>query len=243
MDGAKYSWAVGYQNYAKSRHVTGFWVLQQNAQPYIDYTHEAASSHSLGQLWAIDRHGPSCVSDVEIGWTVSKEQYGDLQPHLFIYAWDCSVGLGYVGQSSIPWVQYSSKIAPNSVLSPDRALHVYGVNLFRGNWWFYYDGEWIGYIPSSAWTHFFPSTIKEGEAGGEVTTSKYRTCTAMGNEGRYGTNRRAALIGHVWYAHHGTKTSAKLISYNSDRKYTTGSWSHGQPGPRFRYGGPGWCAG
>ncbi len=114
----RYSWALGYQNYPARKHVNGLWVLQQNAQPHIDDTSEAPASpaHSLGQLWAIARQGSSCMSDVEIGWTVSSGQYGDLQPHLFIYAWDCGVGLGYVGQSSIPWVQYSDTIAPNAVL-------------------------------------------------------------------------------------------------------------------------------
>ena len=71
--------------YAKSKHVTGFWVQQSNEQPSIDYTQGVTGAHSLGQLWAIDRHGESCMSDVEIGWTVSKAQYGDIEPHLFIF--------------------------------------------------------------------------------------------------------------------------------------------------------------
>ncbi len=239
----RYSWAMGRQSYAASKHVTGFWVLQQNAQPYIDDTNEASASlsHSIGQLWAMDRHGPSCMSDVETGWMVSQGQYGDLQPHLFIYAWDCGVGLGYVGQSSIPWVQYSNTIAPNAVLPHNSKLHIYGVDLYEGNWWFYYDGQWVGYIPGSAWTRLFPSTIKEGEVGGEVASPEYGACTAMGNGGRFGTDRRAALVGHVWYQRGRSKAAASLSSYASDPAYTTGSWQPRQPGSRFRYGGPGWC--
>lgn len=103
--------------------------------------------------------------------------------------------------------------------------------------------EGIGYIPPSAWTRFFPSTIEEGEAGGEVAAPEYDPCTPMGNGGRYGADRRAALVGDVWYQRGGIRTAAKLSSYASDAKYTTGRWRPGQPGSRFRYGGPGWCAG
>ncbi len=236
----RYSWATGYQNYSARKHVDGLWVLQQNAQPHVDAANEA---HSIGQLWAIENHGPSCMSDVEIGWTVSSGQYGDAEPHLFIYAWDCGVGLGYVGQSSIPWVQYSTTIAPNATLPHDSKLHAYGVKLYEGNWWFYYDGQWLGYIPPSAWTRSFPSTIEEGEVGGEVAAPEYEPCTPMGSGGRYGTDRRAALVADVWYQRAGIKTAAKLRSYASDpTRYKTGLWRPGRPGSRFRYGGPGWCA-
>lgn len=228
--------------YAKRKHVTGFWVQQSNEQPYVDYTQGVTGAHSLGQLWAIDRHGESCMSDVEIGWTVSKGQYGDVEPHLFIFAWDCGVGLGYVGQQSVPWVQYSSVIAPNSVVSHDDTWHTYGVDLYEGNWWFYYDGQWVGYIPSSAWTRFFPSMVEEGEAGGEVSGPEYATCTGMGNEGRYGTSRDAAMFKKVWYDYGSRSASAGLNSYSSDAQYTTGGWYPGQPGSQFRYGGPGSCA-
>jgi hypothetical protein len=241
----RYSWALGYQRYPARTHVTGFWALQQNAQPDLAAANEglASPAHSIGQVWAIARHGSSCMSDVEMGWTVSSGQYGDLQPHLFVYAWDCGVGLGYVGQSSIPWVQYSDEIAPNAVLPHDSRLHLYGMDLYQGNWWFYYDGEWLGYIPSSAWTRFFPSRIQEGEVGGEIATPQNAACAAMGNEGLLGTDRHAALVGDVWYQHGGTKRTALLRSFSNDTMYRTGNWQHGQPGPQFRYGGPGWCGG
>ena len=245
-EGYRYSWALGYQNYPAHKHVNGFWVMQQNAQPQVDAASEASASlaHSVGQLWAIARRGPSCMSDVEMGWTVSSGQYGDLQPHLFIYAWDCGVGLGYVGQSSIPWVQYSDTIAPNAILPHDSRLHAYGVKLNEGNWWFYYDGQWLGYIPRSAWSRFFPSAIEEGEAGGEVAAPEYEPCTPMGNGSHYGTDPGAALVGAVWYQRGDIGAEARLRSYASDAAmYTTGRWRPGRPGTRFRYGGPGWCAG
>jgi hypothetical protein len=240
-EGFEYSWATGYQNFSRRRHVTGLWALQQNAQPSVDDPDWTSEAHSLGQLWAIARRGPYCTSDVEMGWTVAQGQYGDTQPHLFIYAWDCGVGLGYAGQSPIPWVQRSDSIAPNAALKSGPALHLYGTELKGGNWWFNYDGQWVGYIPRSAWTRLFPTTIQEGEVGGEVATPEPETCTTMGNEGLYGTNRRAALVAYAWYKHGRVATPAKLYRYSTDPQYTTGGWRHGGSGPRFRYGGPGWC--
>jgi hypothetical protein len=242
-DGYLYSWALGYQNFPRGAHVTGLWVLQRNEQPTIDAAHGTASGHSLGQLWAADRHGPGCMSSVEVGWTVSPEQYGDLQPHLFVYAWDCGVGLGYVGQSPVPWVQRSDAIVPNAVLGHGRALHMYGAELRGGEWWFSYDGRRFGSIPSSAWTRRFPSAISEAEVGGEVAVPRYGACATMGSEGRYGDDPRAALVGGVWYERAGSRIAARLNGYSSDARYTTGGWERGGLSDRFRYGGPGRCVG
>lgn len=253
-EGYRYSWAAGYQNYRRGEHVSGLWAMLQNERPSVDDPLGAGSAHSLGQIWAIERRGP-CMSDVEMGWTVSPGQYGDSEPHLFVYAWDCGVELGYVGQSSIPWVQYSSSIAPNATVKTGDQLHLYGVALRGGNWWFSYDGQWIGYIPASAWTRMFPSAIGEALVGGEVVTAESEPCTAMGNGGLYGDSGGAALVADVWYqrseARHRRRgaasrtpnvgAEAKLSGYESDSWYRTGGWDRGHPGPRFRYGGPGRC--
>jgi hypothetical protein len=253
-EGLRYSWAVGYQNYSRRQHVTGLWATMQNERPSVDDAGGAGSAHSLGQLWAIEYRG-SCMSDVEMGWTVSPGQYGDAEPHLFVYAWDCGVGLGYVSQSSIPWVQYSGTIAPNATLRPGGELHLYGAALRGGNWWFSYDGQWLGYIPASAWTRMFPAAIGEALVGGEVVTAESEPCTAMGNEGLFGASSGAALVADVRYQQRAggrrrggaesrpgaVETEAELSGYESDPSYTTGGWSRGHRGSRFRYGGPGRC--
>lgn len=233
---------MGFQGFAGRRRVTGLWALQQNARPSVDDPSGEREAHSLGQLWAVAQRGPDCMSDVEMGWTVSQGQYGDAQPHLFMYAWDCGVGLGYVGQSSIPWVQRSDSIAPNAPLNYGPAQHLYGVQLKGGNWWFNYDGQWVGYIPRSAWTRLFPTRIQEGEVGGEVATPELETCTTMGSEGLYGTNKLATRVAYAWYMRRRVALPAKLHHYSTDPQYTTGGWRRGRAGPRFRYGGPGWCS-
>jgi hypothetical protein len=113
------------------------------------------------------------------------------------------------------------------------------------NWWIYYDGQWVGYIPHSAWTYRFPSVINEIQAGGEVMTSNFSTCADMGYAGLFGGNPGAAMFSSVWYEYNFNTASkpADLLSNSSDpSNYATGNWStppnHGYA---FRYGGPGWC--
>lgn len=246
IGGYWYSWALGEQAYIGGENVNGLWVRQSNEQPYIDYTKGQSQwpAHSLAQLWAIENGHQSCFSDVETGWIESYGLEGDVQPHLFIYAFDCGVGLGYVGKSSIPWVQSSNVVFPNSIVTHNDTWHTYGVHLYGSNWWLYYDGQWVGYIPPSAWTRRFPVSLWNGEAGGEVETPEQITCTDMGWNGRYGSNPEAAMFKEVWYEsinNGGEGKWAKLRPWNSDAQYTTGNWYQGIPGWQFRYGGPGWC--
>jgi hypothetical protein len=113
------------------------------------------------------------------------------------------------------------------------------------NWWIYYDGQWVGYIPHSAWTYRFPGVITEAQAGGEVMTVNYSTCADMGYAGLYGGNPGAAMFGQVWVEFNYNTQSAltDLLSYSNDPSYyATGNWSSGtNHGYAFRYGGPGWC--
>lgn len=230
-----YSWAGGKQNYIGGENVYAQGVRMTNEDPYVAWNAEA---HSIAQLWAIQDATSPCFSDVETGWEVSPGQYsGSTAPHLFMYAWDCGVGLGYVGQSSIPWVQHSSNVFPMSVLPAGHTLHTYGVSLFEGNWWFKYDEEWVGYIPGSAWTRSFPASIWTTEVGGEVATPEYETCTDMGN-GEYGNDPYAAIIWESWYEGIYGDQYNSLSPFNSDPEYTTGNLT--QPW-QFGYGGPGWC--
>jgi hypothetical protein len=238
-----YSWAGGRQYFSKAQNVNGWFAAQTNEQPYIDYTESLAGAHSLGQLWAIGENGAGCSSTAEIGWSESAGQFKDVNPHLFIYAFDCGVGLGYVGSSSIPWVQSSAVVFPNATLTHNDKFHVYGARMDGNNWWFYYDGHWVGYIPHEAWTKYFPAYITRGDVGGEVATPNYSTCSDMGYQGRYGWDGGAAMFGETWYEYNWNTASsyASLFSFASDpAQYVTGFWG-GTPLHQFRYGGPGWC--
>jgi hypothetical protein len=130
-------------------------------------------------------------------------------------------------------------------LSYDDTWHTYGTEIYNNAWWIYYDGEWVGYLPVSDWTRFPLQWLNRLEAGGEVASpeSEEWTCTDMGHNGEYGTQSLAAEFQKVWYLANGSYADDSLSGFNSDpSNYDLGNWYEGDPGPRFRYGGPGWCA-
>jgi hypothetical protein len=237
-----YSWATGKQFFSGSKGVNGLWAIQTNEQPYIPYNESTAGAHSLAQLWAVRETQSGCWSTAETGWRETAT-YGDVYPHLFVAAFDCGVFRGYAGKG-LPWVQSSGVVFPGSVLSHNDAFHVYGARMDGNNWWIYYDGQWVGYIPHSVWTSLFPSVLTETEVGGEVATPSYATCADMGYAGLFGTNGGAAMFSDVWYEYdYNTKASSSYMAkWASDPSYyVTGHWDAGYPGSEFRYGGPGWC--
>ena len=247
LNGYWYSWSFGAQTYKASKGINGLFVQQTNEQPYIPTAESELGSHSSGQLWAVNDGGGGCYSTAETGWSESIGQFKDANTHLFVYSIDCGVGNGYSSNEygGINWVQSSAVTFPNQVLTHNDAFHVYGARMTGNNWWIYYDGQWVGYIPHSAWHYRFPSVINLAEAGGEVATVNYSTCADMGYAGLFGGNPGAAMFSSVWYEYNYNTQSAltDLLSQSTDPSYyATGNWSSPpNHGYAFRYGGPGWC--
>ncbi len=120
---------------------------------------EDIEDHSLMQLWLVNSDGPVGQS-VEVGWMVSKYQYGDTLPHLF--TWFTTNGWGQAGDlvggydaRQSGWVQVDTTIFPGAVISDvsvaDGAQATLGVkvSLWQNNWWVAVQGKWIGYYPTS----------------------------------------------------------------------------------------------
>ena len=237
-----YSYAIGMQEFSWSKNVTALWAYQTNEAPYVEYSGKD-SGHSLGQIWALRDIGGGCFSSAETGWRVDPADYGDPFPHLFMFAFDCGAPLGYA-YKGLPWQQSSGVVFPGMAVSHNDVFHVYGARLDGNNWWFYYDGHWVGYIPNSAWKTMFPWFATITYAGGEVATIQHNTCTDMGYGGLFGTHPWAAMFSDVWYEYENNKkaSSSYMTAYHSDPwNYSVGNWSAGHPGSEFRYGGPGWC--
>jgi hypothetical protein len=220
------------------------WDDQTNQDPNV-YFHERPNSHSLGQLWA-ENEANGNVSTVETGWTEAPlTPYNDVSPHLFMAVSDCGVynDGGYVGIASIPWVQTSSTVYPNMVVTHDDRVHEYGVwRDSSDNWHFYYDGQWVGYVPHSAWSCRFPLNVNLIAFGGEVATPEYETCTDMGN-GTSGSN--AAYHEYTYWVNNNYGEPGNFIENHvlqSDPQYVQNQWMGGDGYVwGFRYGGTGWC--
>ncbi len=247
LNGYWYSWSVGVQEGLGSKGTNGLFVWQTNEQPYIPNGESELGSHSSGQLWAIRRGGGGCFSTAETGWSESLGQFGDTKPHLFVFVIDCGVGIGYPNNEygGWNWVQSSPYTFPNQALTHNDTFHIYGARMDGNNWWIYYDGQWVGYIPHSTWSYLFPNVIDEIDAGGEVMTVNQSTCADMGYAGLYGGNPWAAMFGNVWYEYNYNTQSANanLFTWANDPSYyANGNWSNPpNQGYAFRYGGPGWC--
>lgn len=248
INGYWYSWSIGYQQYLVSKGVNSLFVVQTNEQPYIPTGESELGAHSSAQLWAIEQAPKGgCFSTTETGWSESIGQFKDVSPHLFVYSMDCG-GNGVYSSNEYGgfyWVQSSAVTFPNQALTHNDAFHVYGARMTGNNWWIYYDGQWVGYIPHSRWAYNFPNVINEAQAGGEVMTVNYSTCADMGYNALFGGNPAAAMFSNVWYEYNYNTQSANtdLLSYSSDpSNYATGNWSSPpNHGYAFRYGGPGWC--
>jgi hypothetical protein len=247
INGYWYSWAEGWQTHQAAQGVNALFVVQTNERPYIPTGESELNAHSSGQLWAIKRAGGGCFSTAETGWSESIGQFGDTKPHLFVFSLDCG-GNGLYSSNEyggFNWVQSSAVTFPNQALTNNDTFHVYGARMTGNNWWIYYDGQWVGYIPNSRWHYLYPNVITESQAGGEVMTPNHSTCADMGYAGLFGGNPGAAMFSNVWYEYnYNTQSSYSFLqSWSSDpTRYATGSWKYPPAyGDAFRYGGPGWC--
>lgn len=115
---------------------------------YID---TGGAGHSLNEISI--QAGANNSDIVELGWLVSSDQYGDSDPHIFVFHWIGGVPQCYDGCN---WQQYSSTYHPGQNIGPLVGREVYnGYVLYEGNWWAWFDNQWLGYFPGSEWNGKF----------------------------------------------------------------------------------------
>jgi hypothetical protein len=107
--------------------------------------------HSLDEIAV--QGGTANGNIVELGWFVSPRQYADSDPHIFVYHW---VNQTLTCYDDCGWQQVSSTYAPGRNISALIGNEVYvGYVFYRGNWWAWFDDQWMGYFPSSLWTNAY----------------------------------------------------------------------------------------
>jgi hypothetical protein len=156
--------------------------------PYV----QSNSEFSLGQLWVVNGSG-SGLQTLEGGVQKYQGLYGDSNPHLFIYS--TSNGYGNQGCYNLQcgrFVQVNNSVAIGGGISPISAdgATQYEVQmayyLWQGNWWFQFQGTWVGYYPGSL---FNAAGLASGSSvidfGGEIIDDRsqhsYHTFTQMGS--------------------------------------------------------------
>jgi hypothetical protein len=148
--------------------------------------------HTLNEISV--QGGPQNGNIVELGWSVSSDQFGDNDPHLFVYRWtswgddhDC-----YNYQCG--WIQSSNVYYPGQNLSALIGKQVFvGYAHYHGGWWAWFDGEWLGYFPDAIWkSQLTKATLVQWF--GEVATGKGAPPgTEMGNGKLPGDQAAAAM--------------------------------------------------
>ena len=223
--------------------------------PYVYRSDE----FSLGQL-ALARGSDDDKQTLEVGTQEYRDLYGDWVPHLFVFYTTNNYtkqgdNLGGYNTDVDGWVQYSSSIHPEALVTP---LSAFGgqqyelrlkVQLWQGNWWVRVHGEWIGYYPASLYDSAgLASQASKVAWFGEIVDSDddtETTHTDMANgHWPYEGWQRCAYMNNLLYqsstgggmtTYNGTSWASHPSCYNLETHFTnTGSW-----GSYFWWGGSG----
>lgn len=130
------------------------------------YINPGAQGHTLNEISV--QGGPKNGDIVELGWLISTDQNGDSDPHIFVFHWINWNGTCY---DACGWQQFSSKYYPGQNVSALKGREVYvGYVFYQGNWWAWFDNQWLGYFPGSLWQNGY-TKVTLIQWFGEVATS------------------------------------------------------------------------
>ncbi len=190
-----------------------------------------ADAHTLAELAVESTDGKQVV---EVGWNVDQAVNKDTDPHLFVFHWVNGKPTCY---NTCGFVQVSKTFAPGDKVTVDSnpgATHQYAIKFFSGDWWIWYETQWIGYFPGSLWKNSF-TQVDITQWFGEVSTFQPFPCSQMG-DGLYGNNQSSAVINTMYFFVNGTSVNANEQENQTNLQYYT--VGHFQPNS-FTYGGPG----
>jgi Neprosin len=226
-----------YASAAEQRVADGGGMTLQIESPIVDNSGDEGG-HSIGQIAVM---GPGTaggsLDDVEMGFSVSPDQWGDNDPHLFVYHFNDGAETCY---DTCNWNQYSSTYFPGMDLKPlvGQLLYIGWVQ-YQGAWWAWFNDQWLGYIEDSAWATTFTQTAQIQWYGEVASNNGIPPKTQMGN-GELPSNTKAANMetlcdvdAKAWVCFYRNlqSTGATHVSYYDILNHT----SFGA----VRYGGPG----
>ena len=209
--------------------------------PVVDNSGDAGG-HSIGEI-AVMGAGTAggSLDDVEMGFSVSPDQFGDTHPHLFVYHWINGAETCYSHSGDLcGWVQYSGTYSPYMDLSALVGANVYiGWVHFENAWWGWFNDQWLGYFPDSEWSGTFTRTAQIQWYGEVASNNGIPPQTQMGN-GQFPSNPSAALMetlcdvdAHAWvcfYRDLQSTGATRVTDYDIVNHVAFGA---------VRYGGPG----
>jgi Neprosin len=199
-----------------------------------NYVSTGGGGHTLDELAVQGGTGNGNI--IELGWNVSSDQYGDTNSHLFVYHWKNWVGTCYDGCG---WQQYSGTYFPGMSLNNIVGREVYiGYVYYQGNWWAWFDNQWLGYFPGSEWSGAYTKSELLQWFGEVASSNGIPPRTDMG-DGQLPSNPSAAtnytlcdVDAHAWVCFY---RDLQSLSATRPAYYNISRTGFG----RVRYGGPG----
>ncbi len=152
-----------------------------------EYDGSGGPGHTLDEIAV--QGGTAGGDIVEIGWNVSTAQYPNANPHLFVFHWNNWSPTCY---DACGWQQYSGTYFPGMDLGSlvDKEVYV-GYVFYQGNWWAWFDNQWVGYFPGSEWDGKYTQSNIIQWYGEIATNNGIPPHTDMGN-GLFPVNNDAA---------------------------------------------------
>jgi hypothetical protein len=210
--------------------------------------------HSLAELAILspyyDSNGQPVKQQqiIEIGWKVeSIEVNKDMNIHLFVFHWinrgiACLTSCGQTCYNACGYVQYSKTAYPGMTVDVTQAPQKYAIMQYQGNWWIWYQDQWIGYFPDSLWSTkgITFNKISVAQWFGEVGhTPASKPHTQMGN-GLFGKQPGSASITDMHLIDSSLKESNAAAAPSYMTVTDPNCYNYGNlAGHSFTYGGPG----
>jgi len=198
------------------------------------YVNTGGSGHTLNEIAV--QGGDNNRNIVELGWLVSNEQEGNSNPHIFVYHWINGAETCYDGCG---WQQWSNTYHPGMDLGSAVGKKVYvGYVFYQGNWWAWFDNQWMGYFPGTEWNGQYTKTSLIQWFGEVASANGIPPKTQMG-DGLLSVSPSAASMATLcdvdakdwicWYR------DKQALSQTVPKYYDIGRVGYGAT----RYGGPG----
>jgi len=198
------------------------------------YVTSGLGGHSIAEISV--QGGPGYKNIIEVGWNVSLEQYGDTDPHLFVYHW---INGNETCYDKCNFVPVSKTYFPKMNLSGLIGHHSYsGWVYWLGNWWAWFDNQWLGYYPGTEWGQEYRQNGLTQWFGEVATKNGIPPQTQMGN-GLFPSDPSAAVMETLcdvnstdwvcWYRDLQT-LNATVPSYYDIQRTGFGATRYGGPG-------------
>jgi hypothetical protein len=252
LAGPYWHYAYGIQNHAAGT-VDGAAGYMLVGNPFLD----TKDAHSLGEISVSDAAG----NTVEVGWTkdpivCGTNGSGVAKVCVFVYWWNAGVKQCY-NTSCSGFVEYTTNcsvagaVCAGDEITGTPVSRYFDIERTSNAWWVGFNGQYIGYFPTSLFTGGFASSTKNQYFGEVATkTTGYgpsgTSCSDMGTGVLGNAVGRATISTTSYHVIGGAWTASTLsmgVSTTTGLAIPAGAWNvtpYVSSVRSFGYGGGMW---